>query len=125
MNIADKVRAYKAANPNANNKEVAKACNTSSAYVWQINKPEKVKQSKKQATDPANDPTNGQVVLRKEVSGLNKEIETLKDLNKTLASDLKVTKFTCSCLEEEVETLKTIVSYLEFKLGVENDGFAI
>jgi hypothetical protein len=43
MTISKKVKEYKAANPDATNAEIAKACETTALYVYQILTPKKVK----------------------------------------------------------------------------------
>jgi t-SNARE complex subunit (syntaxin) len=100
MTISKKVRDYKAANPDATDKEIATACETSALYVYQILRPKKVK---KPTEVIRKEIIEGQQILRKEILGLNKQIEKIAQL------------------ENDIVGYRAVISYLQSQL----DGLAI
>ena len=100
MTISKKVRDYKAANPNATDKEIAKACETNALYVYQILRPKKVK---KPTEVIRKEIIEGQQVLRKEILSLNKQIEKIAQL------------------ENDIVGYRAVISYLQGQL----DGLAV
>jgi t-SNARE complex subunit (syntaxin) len=119
MTISKKVRDYKAANPDATDKEIATACETSALYVYQILRPKSLKKVKKENIPVA--PTEGQKVLRKEIDCLNEQIAYLK-------GHLKSNELLIEGQENEIEQLRNdvigyraVISYLQSQL----DGLAV
>ena len=100
MTIKSRVEEFKAANPSATAKEVAKALGTSSVYVHQILKPKKVK---KPTEVIRKEIIEGQQVLRKEILSLNKQIEKIAQL------------------ENDIVGYRAVISYLQGRL----DGLAV
>ena len=100
MTISKKVRDYKAANPDATDKEIATACETSALYVYQILRPKKVK---KPTEVIRKEIIEGQQILRKEILGLNKQIEKIAQL------------------ENDIVGYRAVISYLQGRL----DGLAV
>ena len=100
MTISKKVKEYKAANPDATNAEIAKACETTALYVYQILTPKKVK---KPTEVIRKEIIEGQQILRKEILGLNKQIEKIAQL------------------ENDVIGYRAVISYLQGRL----DGLTV
>ena len=96
MTIKSKVEEYKAANPDATDGEIAKACETSALYVYQILKPKHKPTENKEIID-------GQRILRKEIVSLNKQIEKIAQL------------------ENDVIGYRAVISYLQGRL----DGLTV
>lgn len=97
--ISQRIRDYKAANPNASMKEVAEAVNTSLPYVYQVltPTPKSVKKEK-----PVNTPKPTNTVSVKEHEAV------VRRLAEQTAEVMD--------LEEEIVGLRAIVKYLEDKL---------
>jgi hypothetical protein len=98
MTIKKQVEEYKAANPDATNGEIAKACETTALYVYQILKPKQVVKP----TD-GNQLIEGQRILRRELLSLNKQIEKIAQL------------------EKDIVGYRAVISYLQGRL----DGLAV
>lgn len=98
MTIKKAVEEYKAANPDATNEEIAKACSTTALYVYQILTPKKV-------VKPAegNQLIEGQQILRRELLSLNKKIEKIAQL------------------ENDIIGYRAVISYLQGRL----DGLTV
>lgn len=115
---AQMVRDYAKDHPDASTKDIAKAVGCSEGYVWiarnnydtnarKMKKAAKTAPKKTQKKTPKVKPTPGQIVLRKfikdqdllEVVRLNAEVDRLK---------------------EQANGYRSVISYLEFKLGIEN-----
>lgn len=97
--ISQRIRDYKAANPNANMKEVAAAVNTSLPYVYQVLAPS-VKKVKLVAA-PKSAPAN--TVSAKEHEAM------VRRLAESVAEVMN--------LEEEIVGLNAVIKYLEDKLA--------
>jgi len=100
--LSKKIREYKAANPNASAKDIAKELGTSAAYVYQVLTPKK--KAKKELKPVA--PTEGQLTLRKEIERLNKEIEEWRNM---FFDNLE----TLGQLEQDVIGYRAVISYLQ------------
>lgn len=109
MSKAAQIRAYQKANPTATAKEVALALNVKPVTVHQVRWAEKKKGVVKRGPGrpPRNavtvSPSQGQIVLRGEMSTLHERMEALKEQNLRM---------------------RGVIAYLESKLGI-NNGFAI
>lgn len=99
MNISKKVKEYKAANPDATNVEIAKACETTALYVYQILRPKKIAKP----TNPRKEVIEGQQILRRELLSLNKQIEKIAQL------------------ENDIVGYRAVISYLQGRL----DGLTV
>ena len=122
MSIAKKVREYKEANPNATVKEIAKACGTSSPYVYQILKPKakklpKAYPLKKKEKDPA----DGKKIVRNEILRLNDRLSDVLFTNETQAELLDMYSEKIEQLEMDVVGYRAVISYLQGQL----DGLAV
>jgi hypothetical protein len=115
MTITKKVKEYKAANPKATNLEVAKACETSPAYVSQILNP-KPKAKKVEKTEDAN---SGQKILRKEINRLNDSLQRQMEMNKDLTRRVGHWQELSNNLTKQCRGLENVVLYLETKLGID------
>jgi hypothetical protein len=105
--LSKKIRAYKEAHPKAKAKEIAAAVGCKPAYVYQVLHVKRVKKD---------EPTDGQKIIRDEITRLNKEKETLQ-MFYDVAEDRNTE------LDEEVHQLKmdiigyrAVISYLQGQL---------
>ena len=118
--LATKIREYKAANPDAINKDIAKALNTSSAYVHQtLTNYQKPKKEKPVA------PSEGQKVLRGEIQRLNSAIERWESLSKFQDAKIGVLTQQNKALKEHHAGLEYVISYLESRLEGKDDGATV
>jgi hypothetical protein len=111
MTISKQVKEYKAANPNATNKEIAKICNTSAIYVYQILHPKKVKKAK---------PTKGQKILREVIAhseGLSAAV--LRSEKASLHSKIDELEIVIKAMRTQMLGLENVITYLEAKLGID------
>jgi hypothetical protein len=116
MTVAKQIRAFKAANPEATNLEVAKAVNTSKVYVSQtLNN---YKKPKKDNLKPVV-PSEGQKVLRNEIQRLNDAIARWESLSKFQDAKIGVLTQQNKALKEHHAGLEYVISYLESRLGIE------
>jgi hypothetical protein len=115
MTITKKVKEYKAANPDATNFDVAKACNTSPAYVSQILNPK----PKAEKVETVEDPSQGQKILRKEINRLNDSLQRQLDINKDLTRRVGYWQDLSNNLNKQCRGLENVVLYLETKLGID------
>lgn len=124
MTLATKIREHKATNPEANNKEIAKALNTSPAYVFQVLT--NYKKPKKDGLKPVA-PTEGQKVLRNEIARLNHAIERWESLSKFQEAKIGVLTQQVKNLKDHHAGLEYVISYLESRLGIEKkeDGATV
>lgn len=124
MTIAKQVREFKAANPNATNKEVASALKTSPIYVSQVLNNYK-KPSKKKVKPVV--PTEGQKVLREEIDRLHKTIKRWEELSKFQEAKINVLNQRVKNLKDHHAGLEYVISYLESRLGIEKkeDGATV
>jgi hypothetical protein len=116
MNVAKKIREYKIANPTASVEEIAKACETSTGYVYQVMykmKHKKVKAAKK-AKPVATQPTEGQKVVRSEITRLHKDIDDWRSLYLSSFDEIEQ-------LKQDVIGYRAVISYLQGQL----DGLAV
>ena len=122
MTVAKQIRAFKAANPEATNLEVAKAVNTSKVYVSQtLNNYKKPKKEKPVV------PSEGQKVLRNEIQRLNEAITRWESLSKFQDAKIGVLTQQNKALKEHHAGLEYVISYLESRLGIEKkeDGATV
>ena len=102
INMSQRIRDYKAANPDANAKQIAEAVGTTAVYVYQIlsnppKKNSKVKTAKKVA------PVAEKPVKNKELEDAKEEIETL---NMVIAVQ-----------KRQTEKHLAVIEYLEGRIG--------
>ena len=124
MTLAIKIREHKSANPSMTNKEIAKALDTSQAYVHQVLT--NYKKPKKDSTMPVV-PTEGQKVLRKEIERLNDAVERWENLSKFQEARINVLNQKIKDLKDHHAGLEYVISYLESRLGIEKkeDGATV
>ena len=110
--LSKKIRAYKQAHPKAKAKEIAAAVGAKVPYVYQVLHYKPVKKA---------EPTDGQKIIRNEITRLNKEKETLQ-MFYDVAEDRNTE------LDEENHQLKmdiigyrAVISYLQGQL----DGITV
>ena len=122
MTLAIKIREHKAANPQATNKEIAKALDTSQAYVHQV-----VTNYKKPVKAKPVVPTEGQKVLRAEIDRLHKAIERWENLSKFQEAKINVLNQQVRNMKDHHAGLEYVISYLESRLGIEKkeDGATV
>ena len=94
MTKADLIRNYDKEHPGATAAQAAKALKLHPSYVWLIRSSDKKKAEGKQ---PSSKPTNGQLIVRDQMSRLMQENEELKRAN---------------------DKLVFLVTYLESKVGI-------
>lgn len=97
--MSKQIRDYKAANPDANAKQIAEAVGTTAVYVYQI----LAVPAKK--TDPAKSTS-------KAASANTVSVKEHEELKKRLANSVEVN----IGLEEEIVGLRAVIKYLEEKL---------
>ena len=115
MTIAKKVRDYKEANPKATCKEIAKACNVSYSYVYQIINPKKkAKKLPKAFPIKKKEPTEGQKTVRSELTRLHKDIDDWRSLYLSSFDEIEQ-------LKQDVIGYRAVISYLQGQL----DGLAV
>jgi len=126
MNVAKKVRDYKTANPSATIEDIAKACETSTGYVYQVmykmkqKKLKAIRKLKPVAETTESKPSVGQEVLRKEIKRLNAEIDKWKNLSSFHEQKLNVLLRQNKDLKDHHSGLEYVISYLEARLGEKN-----
>jgi hypothetical protein len=101
ISMSARIRNYKAANPDANAKQIADAVGTSTVYVYQIlsNPPKKTKRG-------------GAVAEKTPLEKPAVSLKEFEDLKKALANSIENNLG----YEEEVTGLKAVIKYLEEKL---------
>jgi len=108
--LSKKIRAYKETNPKAKAKEIATAVGCKPAYVYQV----LLNDAKKDKPEPK--PTEGQQVLRKEITRLNEEITKYKNpLALVVAIDMLRSQFIVvdlSCLATQLFSCQHLQSPL-------------
>ena len=116
--LSKKIRAYKLANPKAKAKEIAEAVGCKPAYVYQVLHIKLEKNA---------EPTEGQQILRKEVTRLNDEITKYKNLTKFQEDRIAFLANKVKELRLHHEGLEYIISYLESRLGIasKDDGATV
>ena len=124
MTLAIKIREHKAANPEASNKDIAKALSTSPAYVFQVLT--NYKKPKKNPLKPVV-PSEGQKTLRNEINRLNASIERWESLSKFQEARISVLTQQVKNLKDHHAGLEYVISYLESRLGIEKkeDGATV
>ena len=119
--LSREIRAYKQANPKAKAQEIADALNAHKNYVYQVlNK--KLKKVKQPTT-----PSEGQQILRDEITRLNDEITKYKNLTKFQEDRISFLADKVRELRLHHSGLEYVVSYLESRLGIEkkDDGSTV
>jgi hypothetical protein len=98
--ISQRIRDYKAANPDATAKEIADAVGTTAVYVYQIlaNPPRKAKKAKPVAAKP-----------KESKSVSNKELDALKE-------EIETQRIVIDALKRTVEKNLAVIEYLEGKI---------
>ena len=121
INKAKQIRAYKLANPTHKPSDIAKACNATNAYVYQV-----LHSTKKKVDKPV-EPTDGQKVLRKEIGRLNDEITKYKNLTKFQEDRISFLANKVKELRLHHSGLEYVISYLESRLGIasKDDGATV
>ena len=122
--LSKKIREYKLANPNAKPKEIAEAVGCKVPYVYQALK---FKSVKAQKVKPEIKPTDGQQILRKEITRLNEEITKYKNLTTFQEDRIRFLANKVKDLRLHHEGLEYIISYLESRLGIasKDDGATV
>jgi len=117
--LSKKIRAYKLANPKATAKEIATEVKCKPAYVYQVLHNEIKKDKPK--------PTEGQQILRQEVTRLNDEITKYKNLTTFQEDRIRFLANKVKELRLHHEGLEYIISYLESRLGIasKDDGATV
>jgi len=105
--LSRKIRAYKEANPKAKAKEIAAALGAKVPYVYQVLNYKSVKPKKSEST-------NGQHILRKEITRLNKDVDNWRDLYFGCLDELKQ-------LNQDVVGYRAVISYLQGQI----DGITV
>jgi hypothetical protein len=108
MTIKSKVEEYKAANPNATDKEIAKACETNALYVYQILRPKK-----------GTKPTKGQKILRTEIINSDLHIKIANNEKAHLHSKIDELEIIIKAMNFQMRGLQNVITYLETKLGID------
>ena len=103
--LSKKIRAYKLAHPKAKAKEIAAAVGCKPAYVYQVLhiKPEK-----------NTEPTEGQQIVRQELTRLNKDIDDWRSLYLQTLDEVEQ-------LNQDVVGYRAVISYLQGQI----DGLAV
>jgi hypothetical protein len=116
--LSRKIREYKLDHPKAKAKEIAEAVGCKPAYVYQVLhiKPEKDVE-----------PTDGQQILRKEITRLNEEITKYKNLTTFQEDRIRFLANKVKELRLHHEGLEYVISYLESRLGIasKDDGATV
>ncbi len=117
--LSKKIRAYKLANPKATAKEIAAEVKCKPAYVYQVLHNEIKKDKPK--------PTEGQQILRQEVTRLNDEITKYKNLTTFQEERIRFLANRVKELRLHHEGLEYVISYLESRLGIasKDDGATV
>lgn len=101
MNKAAAVRKYAAENPQASASETAKAVGCDVTYVYLARSKDRKKTAKVKKLKPVA-PTQGQIVLRREISNEDARIELIKMENTEL--------------RKKIDNLHVVIMYLENRL---------
>jgi hypothetical protein len=114
--LADKIREYKVVNPQATNKEISKALNTSPAYVHQT-----LTNYKKPKKEKPVVPTEGQKILQNEIMRLNDELESYKlamqlNIQEQQEQD-RLDQEYVKQLENDIVGYRAVISYLQGQLN--------
>lgn len=110
MTKSEQIRGYKEANPTHKAKDIAKACGVTTTYVYQVLHNAK----KKKPVAKEEKPTDGQKIVRNEVSRLNNEIDGWRSLYLNSLDELEQ-------LNQDVIGYRAVISYLQGQL----DGLAV
>lgn len=113
MNKAEKIRAYKEANPTHKPSDVAKACGVTNAYVYQVLHSAKKKAKKLKPVVP----TEGQKIVRSEINRLHAEVanmQILDEVNEQLLEDLSNE---IDRLKNDIIGYRAVISYLQGQLN--------
>lgn len=104
MNKAEAVRQYTAANPNAKPSEIAKAVGCDVTYIYLVRSKDRKKTAKTAKVKKLKPvaPTQGQIVLRREISNEDARIELIKMENTEL--------------RKKIDNLHVVIMYLENRL---------
>jgi hypothetical protein len=113
--LSRKIRAYKEANPKAKAKEIAAALGAKVPYVYQVLNYKSVKPKKSKPTDgQQSELTNGQHILRKEITRLNEDVDSWRDLYFGCLDELEQ-------LNQDVVGYRAVISYLQGQI----DGITV
>ena len=103
--LSKKIRAYKLASPKAKAKEIAIAVGCKPAYVYQVLNIKPVKNA---------EPTEGQQIVRQELTRLNKDIDDWRSLYLQTLDEVEQ-------LNQDVVGYRAVISYLQGQL----DGLTV
>jgi len=117
--LSKKIRAYKLANPKASANNIAAEVGCKTSYVYQVLHNDAKKDKPK--------PTDGQQILRKEITRLNEEITKYKNLTKFQEDRIAFLAGKVKELRLHHEGLEYVISYLESRLGIasKDDGATV
>jgi hypothetical protein len=103
--LSKKIRAYKLAHPNAKTKEIATAVGCKPTYVYQVLHIKLEKVAK---------PTEGQQIVRQELTRLNKDIDDWRSLYLQTLDEVEQ-------LKQDVVGYRAVISYLQGQI----DGITV
>jgi hypothetical protein len=103
--LSKKIRAYKLAHPKAKAKEIATAVGCKPAYVYQVLHIKSEKNA---------EPTEGQQIVRQELTRLNKDIDDWRSLYLQTLDEVEQ-------LNQDVVGYRAVISYLQGQI----DGLAV
>ena len=104
MTKAKQIRGYKEANPTHKPKDIAKACGVTTTYVYQV-----LHNAKKKKPVAPMTPTEGQQIVRKELTRLNKDIDDWRALYLQTLDEVEQ-------LNQDVIGYRAVISYLQGQL---------
>ena len=104
MTKAKQIRGYKEANPTHKPKDIAKACGVTTTYVYQV-----LHNAKKKKLVAPMTPTEGQQIVRKELTRLNKDIDDWRSLYLQTLDEVEQ-------LNQDVIGYRAVISYLQGQL---------
>ena len=106
MTKAKQIRDFKQANPTAIPKDIAAVCGVTTTYVYQVlhNAKKKKPVASKEMT-----PTEGQQIVRKELTRLNKDIDDWRALYLQTLDEVEQ-------LNQDVIGYRAVISYLQGQL---------
>ena len=124
---AQNIRHLREHNPNMSVVEIAKAAGTSEAYVYMTLKASTPKKQKKIEPTKEQFVTDGQKLLRKEITRLHNELDKYKNLNKLQEDRIIFLANKVKNLKDHHSGLEYVISYLESRLGIErkDDGATV
>jgi len=107
MTKSKQIRAYKEANPTAKPKAIGEACGVTTTYVYQVL--HNAKRKKKPVASKEMTPTEGQKIVRSELTRLNKDIDDWRSLYLQTLDEVEQ-------LNQDVIGYRAVISYLQGQL---------